>query len=48
MFEGDNTMNYSENYHLPSWAKTDRIQMETFNDMTAKIDAALSAQDTAR
>ena len=40
-------MNYTENYHLPSWAKTDRIQMETFNDMTAKLEAALSAQDKA-
>ena len=45
MFEGDNTMNYSENYHLPSWAKTDRIQMETFNDMTAKIDAAIAGHE---
>ena len=35
-------MEYTENYHLPSWAKTDRICMETFNDMTAKLDAALN------
>ena len=41
-------MNYTENYHLPSWAKTDRIQMETFNDMTAKLEAALSGQEAAR
>ena len=35
-------MKYTENYHLPNWAKTDRIQMEIFNDMTAKLDAALN------
>ena len=35
-------MNQTPNYHLPVWAKTDRIQMTDFNDMTAKLDAALN------
>ena len=37
----------SENYHLPSWAKTDRIQMETFNDMTTKLETALTRREAA-
>ena len=40
-------MKYTENYHLPNWAKTDRIQMETFNNMTAKLDAALNEHKLA-
>ena len=40
-------MKYTENYHLPNWAKTDRIQMETFNDMTAKLDTALNEHKLA-
>ena len=40
-------MKYTENYHLPNWAKTDRIQMEAFNDMTAKLDAALNEHKLA-
>lgn len=35
-------MNYTENYHLPQWVKTDRIMMEDFNQMCAEIDAGMS------
>ena len=34
-------MNYTTNYQLPQWVKEDRIMMEDFNDMTAKVDEAL-------
>ena len=34
-------MQRTSNYQLPQWEKTDRILMEDFNDMTAKIDAAI-------
>ena len=35
-------MNYTENYQLPQWEKTDRIMMEDFNDSNQKIEVALS------
>ena len=35
-------MEYTSSYHLPQWAMTDRIQMEDFNDMTGKLDHALT------
>ena len=37
-------MTKTTNYQLPKWEKTDRIQMKDFNDMTAKLDAALAAK----
>ena len=37
-------MNHTTNYQLPKWEKTDRIQMQDFNDMTAALDAALAAK----
>ena len=37
-------MEYTSNYQLPTWVETDRIQMDDFNDMTDKIDAALGEQ----
>lgn len=40
-------MNYTENYKLPTWTMTDRIQMQDFNDMTAKIDGGLTAVQNA-
>ena len=40
-------MTQTPNYKLTQWAKTDRIQMEPFNQDNAKIDAALKAHDTA-
>ena len=36
-------MNYTENYHLPQWVKSDRIMMEDFNQMCADIDGELSS-----
>ena len=35
-------MNYTQNYQLNQWEKTDRVLMEDFNEDNAKIDAALS------
>ena len=40
-------MNYTTNYQLPTWVETDRIQMDDFNDMTDKLDAALGEQQAA-
>ena len=40
-------MTKTTNYQLPKWEKTDRIQMEDFNDMTATLDAALKANADA-
>ena len=41
-------MNYTENYHLPQWVETDRVQMEGFNQMCADIDQGIKiAQETA-
>ena len=33
-------MNYTENYQLPQWEKSDRIMMEDFNDAFQKVDTA--------
>ena len=35
--------NYTTNYQLNQWAKSDRIMMDDFNADNAKIDAALKA-----
>ena len=35
-------LNYTENYQLNQWAKSDRVLMEDFNSDNAKIDAALN------
>ena len=40
-------MTKTTNYQLPKWEKTDRIQMNDFNDMTATLDAALKANADA-
>ena len=37
-------MTKTTNYQLPKWEKTDRIQMQDFNDMTATLDAALAGK----
>ena len=36
-------MNYTQHYQLPQWVETDRIMMDDFNDMTAKLDSSLAA-----
>ena len=35
-------MNYTQNYQLPQWVETDRILMDDFNDMTEKLEEALT------
>ena len=35
-------MNYTENYHLPQWVETDRVQMEDFNEAMANIEEGLA------
>lgn len=40
-------MNYTENYHLPQWVKTDRIMMEDFNQMCANIETGLNQSEQA-
>lgn len=35
-------MNYTENYHLPQWVKSDRILMEDFNGAMANIENGLT------
>ena len=41
-------MERTPNFQLPNWQKTDRIRMEDFNDMTARLDAALTEERTVR
>ena len=31
-------MNYTQNYQLPQWEKTDRIMMDDFNDAMSKVE----------
>ena len=40
-------MNYTQHYQLPQWVDSDRIMMDDFNDMTAKLDSGLAAAVTA-
>lgn len=40
-------MTYTENHHLPTWEKSDRVMMDTFNDMTAALDTALKTNADA-
>ena len=35
-------MNYTDNYHLPQWVKSDRIMMDDFNEMCRNIEAGLN------
>ena len=37
-------MNYTQNYQLPQWEKTDRIMMDDFNDAMSVIEEGLSAK----
>ncbi len=41
-------MKRTANYALPDWEKSDFIKMDDFNDLTAKLDAALKAEADAR
>ena len=36
-------MDYTNNYHLPQWVKSDRVMMDDFNQMCANIDSGLAA-----
>lgn len=38
-------MKRTTNYSLPTWEKSDFIQMSDFNDLTHKLDAALKSHD---
>lgn len=38
-------MKRTTNYALPTWEKSDFIQMSDFNDLTHKLDAALKSHD---
>lgn len=40
-------MKRTPNYDLPNWEKADPIKMDDFNDLTAKLDAALKASADA-
>ena len=40
-------MKRTTNYFLPTWEKSDFIQMSDFNDLTQKTDAALKANADA-
>ena len=40
-------MTQTTTYKLPQWEKADRIVMEDFNGMAAKLETALTAHDTA-
>ena len=41
-------MKRTTNYSLPTWEKSDFIQMSDFNDLTQKLDAALKSESDAR
>lgn len=36
-------MDYTKNYHLPHWEKSDRIRMEDFNEMCGNIEKGMGA-----
>ena len=38
-------MNYTKNYHLPQWIKSDRIMMDDFNEMCRNIENGLSERN---
>ena len=39
-------MHYTQHIQLPQWVESDRIMMDDFNDMTAKIDEGIAAVET--
>ena len=38
-------MNYTTNYHLPQWVKTDRIMMDDFNDAMAAMEDGMTRSE---
>ena len=40
--------NFTENYSLSQWSRTDQVKMDDFNADNAKLDAALKAEADAR
>lgn len=40
--------NFTANYNLSQWERTDQVRMEDFNSDNAKIDAAIKAEVNAR
>ena len=40
-------MEYTTNYQLPTWAESDRVLMDDFNDMTEKLETALTGHGEA-
>ena len=40
--------NFTEDYQLSQWVKSDQVKMEDFNTDNAKIDAAIKAEADAR
>lgn len=40
-------MDYTRNYRLPQWVKSDRIMMEDFNEMCQNIESSLTANAKA-
>lgn len=40
-------MNYTTNYHLPQWVKSDRIMMDDFNDAMASMENGMTATAAA-
>lgn len=45
---GDIALKRTPNYSLPTWEKSDFIQMSDFNDLTQKLDTALKSESDAR
>ena len=45
---GDIALKRTANYSLPTWEKSDFIQMSDFNDLTQKLDTALKSESDAR
>ena len=37
-------MNYTQNYQLPQWEKTDRIMMDDFNNAFGRLETALNGK----
>ncbi len=36
-------MNYTETYHLPQWAESDRIMMDDFNQMCRDVESGINS-----